>query len=364
MNTLIINREDLTHNINAIKNEVDMDKYTLIGVVKKNGYGLGLKEYSNFLINNGIKILAVATVEEAINLRIINDKIDILNMSSTSLKEELEELIDNNIIITIGSKECAKIVNEIAKNGKQIRAHIKVDTGMGRYGFMEENELVNSIKNLDEKVKVEGIFSHFAIAYYKNNKYTINQYNRFMSFINALEKENINITLKHICNSAAFINYPEMRLNCARIGSAFLGKIEAENNLNLREIGILKSNVTELKILPKDFYVGYLNTYKTKKQTEAAIISIGYGNGYNMIMKNDMFRFVDKLRNLKNILFSLLKKQQIQVTINGKSYPIIGRVGMFHITVDVTGGNVKIGDEVLLKSNPLYIDSAIRREYV
>ena len=114
MNTLIIKKMDLIHNINVIKNEINPDEYTIIGVVKGNGYGLGLEKYSNILIENGITFLAVASCEEALKLRRINESIDILNMSSTSIKDEIEEQVDNNIIITIGSKNCLEAVNEIA----------------------------------------------------------------------------------------------------------------------------------------------------------------------------------------------------------------------------------------------------------
>ena len=172
MSTLIINKNDLRHNINIIKKQVDIDDFTFIGVVKGNGYGLGLEEYSNFLVENGITILATATTKEALDLRKINKNIDIFYMSATCIKEEVMQLVDNNIIITIGSKECGEIVNEIAGTGKAVRAHIKIDTGFGRYGFVSEEKdiIVKSIKNLNKNVKLEGIFTHFSLAYYNNNK--------------------------------------------------------------------------------------------------------------------------------------------------------------------------------------------------
>lgn len=344
MNKLIINKNDLRHNIEIIKKQINDENYKIIGVVKGNGYGLGLKEYSQILIDNGINMLAVATNSEAIELRNYNKDVDILNMSSTSIKEEIQELVDNNIIITIGSKTSAEIANEIAKTGKNIRAHIKIDTGFGRYGFVYENkeEIINTIKSLDKNIKVEGIFSHFSLAYYKNNESTINQFKHFTDVIKSLEAENINIEMKHICNSPAFINYPEMRLNSARIGSAFLGRLDIPQNIGLKKIGELQSQVTEVNILPKDFNVGYLNMYKTKAETKVAIVPIGHHDGYNMTIKEDMLRTVDKLRNLKHGFTRLFKKETLKITINDNEYDVIGKVGMYHITVNVTGSNVKV----------------------
>lgn len=366
MNKLIINKNDLRHNIDTIKKQINSEEYTIIGVVKGNGYGLGLKEYSSFLIDNGITMLAVATNQEAVELREYEKNVDIINMSCTSLKEEIEELVNNNIILTIGSKKCADIVNEIAQTGKFIRAHIKIDTGFGRYGFVHENkdEIVNTIKNLHENVKIEGIFSHFSLAYYKNNPSTIDQYNNFINVIKHLESENINIKMKHICNSPAFINFPEMRLNAARIGSAFLGRVDVPEKLGLKKIGELQSQVTEENILPKDFNVGYLNIYKTKRKTKIAIVPVGHKDGYNITIKEDMLRTVDKLRTLKHNLTNILKKQTLKITINDKEYDIIGKVGMYHVTVDITGSDVKIGDIAKVEINPSYIDSKVRREYV
>lgn len=324
----------------------------------------GLEEYSNFLIDNGIKILAVATVEEAIRLRSINKDIEILNMSSTSIKEELEELVENNITITIGSEESAKIASELSGNGKKIKAHIKIDTGFGRYGFIyqEKEKIINTIKALDKNIEIEGIFTHFSLAYYKNSKSTRMQYKAFIEVLNALEKENINIKLKHVCNSPAFFNFPEMRLNSARIGSAFLGRVD--NEAGLKKIGILESQISEIKTVPKNFNIGYLDTYKTKKETRIAIVPIGYKDGFNMGTKEDMFRFIDKLRNIKNDIIKLLKKDHLMVWINDRYYNVVGKIGMYHLAIDVTNSNVEIGDKVQISVNPLHADSSVRREYI
>ena len=283
MKSLVINKNDLRHNIQTIKKLANLDvpddngnKYKLIGVVKGNGYGLGLIEYSKFLIDNGITTLAVATVEEAVQLRETGVEEDILMMSSTSLKADLKKLIDNNIIITIGSKECANTVNEISqKVDKKVRAHIKIDTGFGRYGFLYKDIkcIVDTINELSN-VQIEGMYSHFSLAYYKNDKWTIKQFDRFMRIIEALKLNDINIQTFHICNSPAFLNYPKMHLTGARIGAAFLGRVASESNVGLKKIGGLKTSITEIKTVPKGYNIGYLNSYKTKKETKIAIVQV------------------------------------------------------------------------------------------
>ena len=373
MKSLIINKNDLRHNINVIKKIAKVDipddngnTYKIIGVVKANGYGLGIVEYTKFLIDNGISFFAVATIEEALMLRKAGIKEDILMLSSTSIESEIQELIDNDIILTIGSKECADIVNKLSKKAdKKIRAHIKIDTGFGRYGFIYSDirtivETINSLKD----VSIEGMYSHFSLAYYKNNKWTIKQFNRFMEVVEALKLNDINIQTLHICNSPAFLNYPNMHLNGARIGSAFLGRVDADINVGLKKIGKLKCSIEEIKIVPKGFNIGYLNSYKTKKETRIAIVQLGYIEGFNIGTRQDMFRFVDKLRNLSHSIKSFFKKQNLKVTINDKKYNIIGKLGMYHMAIDITNSDVKIGDFAYLEVNPLYIDSKIERKYV
>ena len=260
MKSLIINKEDLRHNINVIKKQaICNEKYNFIGIVKGNGYGLGLIEYSKFLLDNGIETLGVATTEEAIELREAGIKEEILMLSSTCIKEEIEKLIEKNITLTIDSLEMAETVSEIAET-KDVKAHIKIDTGFGRYGFLynDIDSLIKSIYIL-KNVELEGIYTHLSLAYYKNNKWTNTQYNRFLSVIKILYTNNISFKKTHICNSPAFLNYSNMHLNCSRIGSAFLGRVDSQNDIGLKKIGKLKANITEIKTVPKGYNIGYLN---------------------------------------------------------------------------------------------------------
>ena len=332
MKQLIVNREDLKHNINRVQEytkQISKNKdYTIIAVVKGNGYGLGLNEYSEVLVENGIKYLAVATFEEAIELRKKQKDVNILMMSPLYNKQELEKTVKNNITIAIDSKENAEAVNELAHKGYNIKVHLKIDTGFGRYGFIYDDyeNILNTVQSLKPNVEIEGIFTHCSDAYRKNNKHTLEQFKRFTDVIEKLEANNIKIKLKHICNSPAILNYPEMHLTAARIGSAFVGRVCSENNIGLKKIGELEINIAEVKDIPKGFNISYLNSYKTKDKTRIAIIPIGYLEGYNVTQKTDMFRIADKLRRALHELKSIFKKQKITVVINEKRYNVIGTI--------------------------------------
>lgn len=375
MKSVVINKEDLRYNIQKIKEYAKKDlpddsgnKLTIIGVVKANGYGLGIVEISQFLIDNGINFLAVSTVEEALKIRnagITEKDAKILMLSSTAIKEDIQTLVDNDIILTIGSKEAAKVANNVGQAlNKKIKVHLKIDTGFGRYGFIYTNrdEIVKAIKPL-ENIKIEGTFTHFSNAYY-DNKYTETQFKRFIDCIEVLKMNEIQTGMLHVCNTSAFIKFPNMHLNAVRIGSAFTGRISFKNSMGLRKIGYLKSNVAEIKELPKGFNVGYSNAYTTNKNTKVAIIPCGYMDGVNIENGRDMFRTVDKLRYISRDIKNAFKNQQLFVTINNKKYPILGRIGTYHVTVDITGSNVKIGDEVIFNANLKYIDSSLRREWI
>lgn len=364
MKALEINSKDLEHNINKIKERAKNSK--IIAVIKGNGYGLGLIEFSSFLINRGINYLAVSSVEEALELKVNNLEAKVLCLAATSDEKELEELLDKDIIITIGNYEVARKLNKIAilKN-KKAHVHLKIDTGFARYGFRydDKDNILKTINNCTS-LFIDGVFSHFSCAYFKNDNYTRMQFNRFLEVKIFLENNNIKVDMYHICNSSAFLKYDDMFMDAVRIGSAFLGRISVKNEIDLKKIGILKSNIVEIRNVEKNEPIGYSNSEIAKKSIKLAIVPVGYADGFNVGVKNDTFKFIDKIRILKNSLQSFFRNDKIYVLIDGRKYPVIGKVGMNHIAVNISGEDIKLNTEVKLEISPILVSSKIRREYI
>ena len=368
MKALVVETQKLKDNLKIVREIVEKNnkKTKMIAVIKGNGYGLGLVEYAKFLVDNGIEFFAVATVEEAIKLRENGIKQDILMMSSTAVKEDIQKLVENNIILTIGSKESGEAVDEIAsQNNQKVRVHLKIDTGFGRYGFIynQADDMVNCIKTW-KNVQIEGMFSHFSLAFYGNGKEVKEQYSRFLKCVEILKNNEIEPQILHICNSSAVLRFPEMHLNAVRIGSLLLGRLSIPNVWGFKKVGYLTSNVAEIKTIPGGYNIGYSNSYKTKKETKIAIVPCGYADGFNVKVDRDMFRPIDKLRYIVRDIKDAIKKQEIYVTINGEKCKVLGRLGMYHVSVDITGKSININEEVRFEVSPMLVETNIMRKYI
>lgn len=357
MKKLVVNKAILNENIRKIKTHTES---IIIATLKNNGYGLGLDEYPRILLENGIDFFAVSTIEEAKTLRENGFTNKIMLLHSTSLATDIKTLIENNIIITIGSFDALETV--IKNATEKVDVQLKIDTGFGRFGFLpsELEDLAEKLKNTD-KLNIIGTFSHFSMSFNDSSTYTTKQFNKFKKAVKTLNKLGIDTGVLHICNSSAFIKYKEMHLDAVRVGSAFLGRILVPNDLELTRIGNLISKIEDTKTLPKGHFIGYSNTKKTKYETNIGIIPVGYLDGFCLKKYQDCFRLKDILREMYND-FKLLRKK-IYVTVGHKKAPILGKIGTNNIVIEINDG-IDINNDVILDINPMLVDSQIQREFV
>lgn len=357
MNKLVIEKELLKHNVETIKKHAGTTP--VMGIVKCNGYGLGLTEYSRLLLEYGIDLLGVSCYKEAITLKDSGINCEIVLLSPYSDEDVLKEIVNRDIIATVGSVSSAKALENAGVSlGKTPRANIEIDTGMGRFGFSaEEPDEILSVK--DFLIDYVGCFSHFSFSFAESSKYVDAQLERFSNSVQYLNDKGFKTGVLHIANSSAFMKYKETHLDMVRVGSALLGRVEGADAFGLKKVGFLETKVIETNTLKRGSNTGYANTYKVKKYTETAIIPIGWADGFLTEKKRDAFRFFDTLRYIKDALFP----GKYYVKINGKPAKIIGRVGMFNIICDVTGLNVKAGDIVTANVNPILLDNSLTREY-
>jgi len=366
MKKLIIERSKLVENIEIIKNLATAAGTAVIAVLKGNGYGLGICEFANLLLENGITMLAVSEQHEAVTLRENGITADILLLSPMCNPAEASKAVELGIICAIGSEQSAMVLNLAAQEqNTRARAHVVFDTGFGRFGFLPDSvDTTVQILNKLDSADIEGTFTHLSDSF-GDAKNSYRQFELFKRAVDKLETAGINAGMRHICNSCAFLRFDEMRLDAVRIGSAFLGRLPIANTHKLNRIADLQSRVCEIKSLPKGHNIGYANTYKTKRNTKIAVIPIGYKDGYGVQKVNDAFRFMDILRYAFHDIMALFKDNGIYVTIRGKRCRLLGRISMFNIIADVTDiDDAEVGDEVVLQCNPIMIDSGIEREYV
>ncbi len=324
-----INLDSVKQNIKNIKNCIDKQAQ-IMGVVKGNAYGHDSVEVSKTLIEQGVEQLAVARIEEAIVLRKNSINAPILVLS-VSLKEQLSLYLDYNVMPTISNIETAKKFDEIASRyRKKLKVHLKIETGMGRLGIMPEVALysLKKIKTMDN-IDVQGIYTHFSTADEDNKEYTNDQFKIFRNVMDQIKRNNINIPFFHVANSGTILDLPNMWLDIIRPGCIIYGLYpsnEVSKNIQLYPALSFKSRIAFIKKLESNKFIGYGRTYKTKRSTLIATLPVGYADGYSRLLSN-----------------------RGKVLISGFEAPVIGRVCMDQMMIDITDvPKANIGDEVVL----------------
>lgn len=324
--------EALKFNIRSLKSCIDKD-IDFMGVIKADAYGHGVIKVAQVLVEEGVKRFAVIMVEEAIELRKNNFNQPILILGHVP-EDDYINIVDYNLIPVIYKYSQAEKLNKIAKDrDKTVDIHIKIDTGMGRLGFMpklesiEEIEKINSLSNIN----MEGIYTHLSTADEKDNPFALEQLGKFEFILQELEKKNIHIPIKHMANSAANINFKNMHFNMVRPGTSLYGlypgpKMAVNPRVALEPVMSIKSRLVHIKELEVGSSVSYGRTFIAKRPSLIGVVPMGYVDG--------VFR---ALGNRGDVL------------IKGKRCPIIGNICMDQLMVDLTDlEHVDLGDEVVI----------------
>jgi alanine racemase len=317
----------ISHNYKLIKQKVE--RAEIMAAIKADAYGHGAVEVARTLEAEGIYMFGVASLEEGIELRKagITSKILVL---SPIIYSQIDALLEYNLIPTISELGFFKLLDKkLRVRQKPMVVHIEVDTGMTRTGI-PYRDAHSTIQKIDTSpfITIEGIFSHFPLAD-ADGSFTKKQIEEFNDLIKNLKRVSINPHFVHIANSAGIFRYGRSHFNLVRPGIALYG-LNSSPEVNFAEkflpAMVLKSRVVNLRKVSNGTAVSYGHTYKTKRKSIIATVSVGYGDGYPRALSNCG-----------------------EVLINGVRAPIIGTVCMDLIMIDVTDiKGVKVGDIVTL----------------
>ena len=343
----------LTHNVALL---LEKAKDTVLwGVIKGNGYGLGIVPMAQLLVENGISCFAVTELAEVEALRQAGLNHPVLMMESTCNPSELQKLLELRAIITVGSAEAANALNEAAQtSGMVAQAHVKIDTGMGRFGFLpEEGEQIKSLFADYPFITFTGIYTHFYDS--ADPTPTKAQFAEFMSVVDGLRKEGIDPGMVHCCNSSAFLKYPEMHCDAVRVGSALIGRVTVGGETGLKPVGYCEAEIEVIRDIPAGHTVGYGAGWRAKRQTRIAVIGIGYSNGFAVDRGFDLWRLKDCVRGVARYVKAFIRHKALYVNVNGCSCRVLGHVGMVNLVVDVTDCPCRTGDLARIDINPLLL---------
>ncbi|QEH70181.1 alanine racemase [Cellulosilyticum sp. WCF-2] len=326
-----VNLGAIEHNYKQIRQHIP-NHTEMMAIVKADGYGHGAKEVANFLQEQGVNRFAVAIVAEGEELRSSGITSPILVLGYTP-RADIKALIENDLTQTVFSYEMAKTISdEAGRLGKTVNIHLKVDTGMGRIGFLSSPKSIEEILMITKlpHINLEGIFTHFSTADEEDTSYTKEQWSIFEGFLKELSEVGLELPIIHAANSAAIMCHEYTHLNLVRPGIILYGYYPSPylegKVLDLEPAMTLKTQVVHVKELPEGQYVGYGRKFYTHQKTKIATIPVGYADGYS--------------RNLGN---------KGRVLIRGQYAPIIGNICMDQFMVDVTHiKGVSVEDEVVL----------------
>jgi len=319
----------LRHNLQQIRSFCTAGQ-SVLAVVKADAYGHGAVEVSRTLEAETVEQFAVATLEEAIELRAAGIKKPILVFGGCYAGQEAEFVRQQLTAAVFGLADLQRLKSFGADNGRAFPVHLKCDTGMGRVGFLPTDipQVIDAVSS-GAGIEVLGLMSHLACADELDLPTTAQQLETFRRIIGQLSTAGINPPHIHISNSAGLAAWDVPEANLVRAGIMLYGGYPAkefETRLDLQPVMTFSTRIAQLRILDAGTGISYGHTYKTRRPSCLAALPVGYADGYNRLFSNSG-----------------------EVLIGGQRAPVVGRVCMDWIMVDVTDiAAVAVGDRVVL----------------
>lgn len=304
----------------------------LMAVIKADAYGHGAVEAAKAASIGGANYFGVATVDEGCELRAGNVSDNILVLGFIP-PDKMAESIANNLELTLFDLENALQLSDIcSKMDKTAKVHLKIDTGMGRIGFLPNEDSIKAILRINAlpNIEIVGIYTHLSCSGGSDESFTNLQFKKFTDFIECIKTLGIHIPIKHVSNSGAICSMRRLDLDMVRAGIIIYGLSPSEfidvEKMGLKPALDWKSYISFVKTLDAGEGIGYSRTYVTHRKSVVGTVPLGYADGYS--------------RGLSN---------RGRVIVNGQYAPIIGRICMDQFMVDLTDiPGVSAGDEVVL----------------
>lgn len=317
----------LSHNTAEIR-RITGPQVQLCAVVKADAYGHGAVPVARHLVRCGVEVLAVASVDEATQLRDAGIPSKILVFGDLTAGETAEA-IRLGLTATLGSLDATRALREVATPQKPLRVHLKIDTGMRRIGFCP-SEMEALAKLLDSGgLVVEGAYSHLAHGESPGHESLEGQRTELLAACDRLVEAGIALPMRHLAGSAGLFAHPGTHLDMVRAGIALYGGLPHPSyapQVTLKPVMAVLTRVVQVRKVRAGDGIGYGHTWRAPRDSRIAVLPIGYGQGY--------------LRALSNRGYTMVR---------GRLAPVVGTISMDQTMIDVTAaGGVKPGDEVTL----------------
>ena len=314
----------LKKNYQLVKNEVG--EIPIMATVKANAYGHGAVEVSKALEEEGVRYLAVFTIDEGIELRDAGIKTDIFIYAKFD-PTRIEEASKYNLTLNISSFDDLKALK--AHNGNAVKVHLKIDTGMTRLGVpLEQAEAFLKEANQLNSIELEGLYSHFATADEGDLSYANSQLSKFNEVVKIAKKLDIYPTFIHCSNSGAILNVKESRFNMVRAGMLLYGAFPSDEvlqELPIKPVMTFTAPVVEIRDVKAGTHISYGGVYTTKSDTRIAVVQAGFADGVPRPWYIDGF-----------------------VKFKDQNFKITGRICMDQLMIDIGSADIQYGDEVLI----------------